>query len=677
MRKTLFLFCALFALDMLAQEHPCQPFTVEIESSDWINVIGELNACYDIDLNALTNYPNNDVYYSQADHTTTFQWTFGDGQSATSQSVDDYLYAEEGEYELSLLVTDHNGCTAEAFLTVVYDNPGIGVSIDWPERQEVCLGDTLQVGSGFLGVDSITNFFDPISWIIYEDIGEDFGEPKYLPDGEDVSYTTTVNVTTFDPLTVLNDDDFVEVCVEIEHSYLGDLHMSLTAPNDTEVDLFFEGLRFEDYTSVWLGNAIDGDITQTAGDCWEYCWSIDPEFGTFENEFANNNTVIAPLGGSSMIPGSYEPLGDFSDFEGSPANGLWTLTITDHLEFDNGFICAWSLLMDIEEEIITDTLVAEILSYEWYCAEEPLSIDNYDSTRVVVQPTISGMHTYVMTITDSYGCEYTEEFELEVFDAPITTSNGSTLCTYDLALVATDVVGGGLWELIDKPEDTTVYFSPNENSLTPEVFVSDFGAYLIKFTDLECETSDTLEVKFEQAIPQISYEELMRCDLQTQLAVPALGMEGGWEWIDGPVMPFITAPSSLETDLVVSQYGDYTFEYTACDTTVEFNILFMCDLLIPNVISPNGDDVNDLFTVKDLTYEFYSYSNMSIYNKWGDEVYKNGHYGLNGKWWDGQSTHQNDKLAEGVYFYVLKVGNKVTEEEDIYRGTVQLFRTNY
>jgi len=152
-----------------------------------------------------------------------------------------------------------------------------------------------------------------------------------------------------------------------------------------------------------------------------------------------------------------------------------------------------------------------------------------------------------------------------------------------------------------------------------------------------------------------------------------LGMEEGWEWIDGPVSASFTAPFSLETDLIVGQYGDYTFGYTACDTTLEFNILFMCDLIIPNVISSNGDGVNDFFTINDLTYEFYSYSNMSIYNRWGDEVYKNGHYGLNGKWWNGQTTHQDDELAEGVYFYVLKVGNKVTEEEDIYRGTVQLF----
>ena len=37
-------------------QYPCQDFTVQIESSDWINALGQLEACYDIDLNALTDY---------------------------------------------------------------------------------------------------------------------------------------------------------------------------------------------------------------------------------------------------------------------------------------------------------------------------------------------------------------------------------------------------------------------------------------------------------------------------------------------------------------------------------------------------------------------------------------------------------------------------------------------
>ena len=56
-----------------------------------------------------------------------------------------------------------------------------------------------------------------------------------------------------------------------------------------------------------------------------------------------------------------------------------------------------------------------------------------------------------------------------------------------------------------------------------------------------------------------------------------------------------------------------------------------------------------------------------------EEVYKNGHYGLDGSWWDGKNTHQYDQLAPGVYFYVLKVGNKVTQKEDVYKGMINLF----
>ena len=105
-----------------------------------------------------------------------------------------------------------------------------------------------------------------------------------------------------------------------------------------------------------------------------------------------------------MAPGSYSPEGDFSDFEGSSANGVWTLTITDNLAIDNGFICAWGITMNVvgeEEEVIVDSLVPEILSYGWYCEEEPSSIVTFDSTTVVVQPTSPGIHTCLLYTSPS------------------------------------------------------------------------------------------------------------------------------------------------------------------------------------------------------------------------------------------------------------------------------------
>ena len=247
-----------------------------------------------------------------------------------------HLYAELDTFNLSLVATDVNGCTAETSIEVINDAPGVMTSIIPPEDNEVCPETIVEVGSFIPGTDSVINFFSPVTWVITEEalnVGEDFGDPIYLPDGSGVSYETTVNIQAFDSEAVLDDDDFEEICVEIEHSYLGDLQLELSSPNGSTVILHSYG---SGGTSTWLGNALDNDATETPGECWEYCWSTDAEFSTFGNSLAN--TIIAPNGQPSMAPGSYSPEGDFSAFQGSSANGIWTLTITDNLAIDNGFI---------------------------------------------------------------------------------------------------------------------------------------------------------------------------------------------------------------------------------------------------------------------------------------------------------------------------------------------------
>ena len=822
-------------------QYPCQDFTVQIESSDWINALGQLEACYDIDLNALTDYPENNEYYFQEDNTTSFSWAFGDDQISDDQSVT-HLYAELDTFNLSLVATDVNGCTAQTSIEVINDAPGVMTSIIPPEDNQVCPETIVEVGSFIPGIDSVIYFFSPITWVITEEalnVGEDFGDPIYLPDGDGDVYTTTVNIQAFDAEAILDDDDFEEICIQAEHSYLGDLDMTLTSPNGQTVELFTQTGG-----GTFLGDAIDGDYTDDeiiSGDCWEYCWSVNPEFGTFANP--GNNTIPTPLGGFAMPPGSYTPNGNFSDFQGSPANGVWILTITDNLPIDNGFICAWGITLNVvgeEEEVIVDSLVPEILSYGWYCEEEPSSIVTFDSTMVVVQPTTPGIHTYVMSLSDSYGCDYTEEFILDVYSIPETGPNLVSECQDQFNLEVTNVPpGGGNWEWVDGPDGSSLSFDPDTTSYTPQITVNqvgdytfiftdndcglsnsvsvdvqvvdpivqespdvtcsldnsisvidptgnggiwtvfsmessmnasiadssmletnlsvdDFGTYQVAFTidfcfgtdtmdvqfisvdpfiynpgvqvcdwDVElevnnpsptdgfwelisqpnhtsaeissfynpmimmevddfgiyemsytingCETSDTLMVEFGQAIPQLNIEELILCNYDAILEVESFGMDEGWDFVDGPSVPVFSDLLSFETVLDVTEYGDYTLMYTGCDTSLLFNVLFMCNLEPPNSFSPNGDGYNDFFTIEDLTNEYYSYSNMSIYNRWGDEVYKNGHYGLDGSWWDGKNTHQYDNLASGVYFYVLKVGNKVTMEEDIYKGVVNLF----
>ena len=86
------------------------------------------------------------------------------------------------------------------------------------------------------------------------------------------------------------------------------------------------------------------------------------------------------------------------------------------------------------------------------------------------------------------------------------------------------------------------------------------------------------------------------------------------------------------------------------------------NLVIPNVFTPNYDDINDVFTVsgvcKKNEYEFI------IYDRWGLEVFNTSkrHNG-----WDGRTT-SGEPLPEGVYYYLVKVDGVLS------KGFVQLFR---
>jgi gliding motility-associated-like protein len=81
---------------------------------------------------------------------------------------------------------------------------------------------------------------------------------------------------------------------------------------------------------------------------------------------------------------------------------------------------------------------------------------------------------------------------------------------------------------------------------------------------------------------------------------------------------------------------------------------------LPNVLTPNGDGVNDEFLFEG---DGITELRLFIYNRWGTEVYTQKGYGLN---WNGR-TNNGTRLTDGVYFYVIE-GNGTRKS-----GTVSLF----
>ena len=82
----------------------------------------------------------------------------------------------------------------------------------------------------------------------------------------------------------------------------------------------------------------------------------------------------------------------------------------------------------------------------------------------------------------------------------------------------------------------------------------------------------------------------------------------------------------------------------------EFDIIKL-DVVPPNVITPNGDGINDSFSIENM--ELYPNSRLTIYNRWGKKIYETGHY---------RNDWKGENVPEGIYYYTLKIADSKSSE---------------
>ena len=124
---------------------------------------------------------------------------------------------------------------------------------------------------------------------------------------------------------------------------------------------------------------------------------------------------------------------------------------------------------------------------------------------------------------------------------------------------------------------------------------------------------------------------------------------------------------------IIAGYGSY---YYVDDVSVTF-----CDTIQPppppppvepvsqlaafNAFSPNGDGVNDVFTV---TYKDIKTYRLQIFNRWGNLIFEtdNPEQG-----WDGR--YNGDEVPEGTYYYLIDATG-LDEKRYLMKGFVTLVR---
>jgi len=82
-------------------------------------------------------------------------------------------------------------------------------------------------------------------------------------------------------------------------------------------------------------------------------------------------------------------------------------------------------------------------------------------------------------------------------------------------------------------------------------------------------------------------------------------------------------------------------------------------VIIPNVVTPNNDNKNDLFVIKNLMD--WDNRSITIMNRWGKVVYQNLDYKND---WNG------GKVADGVYFGILNISDGDLNEQHTFNVTI-------
>ncbi|MFB0924416.1 MAG: PKD domain-containing protein, partial [Vicingaceae bacterium] len=329
---------------------------------------------------------------------------YGDGVIDTLQIPNTtHSFANPGEYLVKLTVVDDNGCinmNSEIIKIWVSTTPYFNTIIS---DSLICLGESSCLDGG--------TDFSPVTYTPTP--GSSLTGVTYLPDDVGSCFTATLDYGFFIPgQTLTNINQLLGICINMEHSYMGDLVTTITCPNGTSVVL-----HQQNGGGTNLGDPNQADDSTLVGIGWDYCWSPTATNGTWEDnaQFGiNPNTMTNSTGSESLVPGTYESVNPLNPLVGCPLNGVWEIEFCDLFGADDGFVFDFWLDLDsaLYPSLTTFTPSIGSLSDSTYWISNTSGNMNFvtsstpDSNLICITPTVAGIFDYTYVANDNFGCTY-------------------------------------------------------------------------------------------------------------------------------------------------------------------------------------------------------------------------------------------------------------------------------
>lgn len=358
-----------------------------------------------------------------------YMWDFMDGDTANGTFVE-HVYDTPGFYKVQLFVTDNNGCGNPNLIDLQVLVGTIPDFTGFPADTGICLGE------------SMTFVADPLS---YQVEWNGFPGSQQIDDGclpdtlLGVSQDIELLQTGFSAgTTIQNVNDIQSICLDLEHSFMGDLVILIECPTGQTSILHQQG---GGGTQIGIPNPLDNvdcsDPT-TMGTPFTYCFT--PNATETWVDWVNNNGF-----GQTLPAGNYASVQPLSNLVGCPTNGIWTLTVIDNWAADDGTLFGFSL--DLNPAYYPPAQSFEPIiglgsdSSFWFNPQFQTYLDP-DADSLIVTPTQSGSFTYNYFVIDNFGCEFDTSVVLTVDPlAPTFAGNDTSLCDNSLLTLNGEIVG--------------------------------------------------------------------------------------------------------------------------------------------------------------------------------------------------------------------------------------------
>ena len=349
-------------------------------------------------------------YYTPSDATTHFVWDMAnegdtlEGNGLTEISYSDYQ--KTGCYDMVLSLTDVYGCTSQTYASVKVRTSVNPIKTIFT-LSDICNNEKLRVNMGYSGEDATLTLREVES---NETVSKVYEVRTCIPDGPDCPpgyFEAPVTFTEFPASKrITRASDVCSICINMEHSFMGDVTVSIVCPTGQEAFLWFGNQDRTPRDSNVIGGAGYGGGGTNLGYAYDYesgCDSLDNPFGggldycfSRNGDYtlvtgeladavvgrptrpgANNcyitgtnftdsysNVVVGPqptyfrsspgqtftLSGRTKHPSDhmnksdyYIPYTDFSELIGCPLNGTWKIKVNDKWRYDNGWVFNWSM----------------------------------------------------------------------------------------------------------------------------------------------------------------------------------------------------------------------------------------------------------------------------------------------------------------------------------------------